>query len=461
MTVNLIWHSFCNTLCMKLRTFTALTLQFENKLWERNTELALVDSLLEQHPSLIKILESDILEGCKQSDFGRQDMPSVEQIVRAAIYKELKGLTYRELEDAQADSRVCEQFVKIDNLRPFSFQMFQKYISKISEENLSILMIAINKIAISEGLEDVEKIRQDATVIKSNIHYPTNNSLVWDCIKESHRLLRALHKEVHDLDYRNYTKYGKRLYFKINNIKGADKRTPLFISQLINFTKCINQLSNAVKKKDIYSEKALKIVTKIEAILPIMQQVFSMTERKEINGEAVPSNEKIFSIYEQHTDIIVKGSRDIQFGHKINLTTGKSNLILSCQTLKGNPSDKNLYQPTIDKVIADYGITPRDCATDGGYASLINSDYAKKIGVKNIVFNKIVGSLKNTVSSKNIETRLKKWRSGIEANISNLKRGFDIRCCTWKSEPHFKAKVLWSVIAYNIRVITAAIIIQL
>ncbi|WP_285547231.1 transposase, partial [Dyadobacter frigoris] len=155
------------------------------------------------------------------------------------------------------------------------------------------------------------------------------------------------------------------------------------------------------------------------------------------------------------------GGRDIQFGHKVSLSTGKSNLILNCQVLKGNPSDSGLYQSTIDKVIADYGVIPRDSVADGGYASKANSEHALGAGIKNIVFNKITGSLKNIVSSQNIETRLKKWRSGIEANISNFKRGFNIRCCNWKGDAHFKAKVLWSAIAYNVRVMTSKLILQL
>jgi len=79
-----------------------------------------------------------------------------------------------------------------------------------------------------------------------------------------------------------------------------------------------------------------------------------MTWRKQINGEVVPNEEKIFSIYEQHTDIIVNGQREVQFGHKINLTNGKSSLILSCEVLEGNPADRGLYQKTIDKIVNDY-----------------------------------------------------------------------------------------------------------
>ncbi len=445
---------------MKMKLFESFRLVFEKPDWSKNPEFGFIDTVLNEHPSLIKLAETDVLKGCKKSDFGRKDTPSVEQIVRAAIYKELKGLDYRELEYAQADSRICELFIKLDNREPFSFQLFQKYISKISEETLQNLLVQLNKIAIDEGLEDIEKLRQDSTVIETNIHYPTNNSLLWDCIKESHRLLTHLSKEISNLDYRGYTKGAKKTFFKINNTKAGDKRIDLFRNQLITFTKCINQVSNSIKKKPGYSIAALGLISALEELLPLMKQVYQMVECREINGEKVANDKKIFSIYELHTDIIVKGGRKVKFGHKVNFTTGKSNLILSCEILKGNPSDSSLYESTIDKIITDYGIVPRDSVSDGGYASKLNSAYAQGKGIVNIVFNKIVGSLKNIASSKNMETRLKKWRSGIEAVISNFKRGYNMFRCNWKGESHFNQKVLWSTIAYNIRVMTAAVLIQ-
>jgi IS5 family transposase len=192
--------------------------------------------------------------------------------------------------------------------------------------------------------------------------------------------------------------------------------------------------------------------------IEVMQLVYDMTYLKEIKGEKVPDEEKIYSIYERHTDMIVKGSREIKFGHKVDFSSGKSNLVLHCQVLKGNPSDSKLFVPAIDAVIENYGKTPCDCATDGAYASLANQSHAKEKGIANIVFNKIVGSLQNIATSKNMETRLKKWRSGMEAVISNIKRGFNLDRCTSKGFGHFEAKVLWSVIAYNIRVMTGHIV---
>lgn len=437
-----------------MQFFNALKLKFEKPDWSLNPEFGLIDTIMEMRPDLILLLKDDITGKESPSVFGRKDTPTVEQIVRAAIYKEMKGLDYRELEYAQSDSRICADFIKLDLRKPYSFQMFQKYISRIKASALQKLLVEINKISINEGYEDVEKLRQDSTVVKSNIHYPTNNSLVWDCIKESHRLLEQLKEEINTLDYRDYRKSAKKTYYKINIIKKEDKRTELFQKQLITFTKTINQVSNAIKKKS-GNLTAMLIQMSLEKFLPIMKQVYDITYKKQILKQDVPNDEKIFSIYEQHTDIIVKGSRDCQFGHKINLASGKSNLILDCEVLIGNPSDKNLYTPTIDRVVENYGITPRDSVTDGGYASKENMKDSIDRDIVNIVFNKIVGSLRNMVSSLNMETRLKKWRSGMEAIISNLKRGFDIRVCNWRGWEHFQSKVMWSVLAYNFRVMTA------
>jgi transposase, IS5 family len=444
-----------------MKLFSDLKLKFENPDWSKNPEFGLIDSILEKHPEIIKIASNDFENVLNQdSKLGRQDKPTAEQIVRAGIYKEMKGYDYRELEYAQSDSRICATFIKLDERKPYCFQLFQKYISLIKSETLQKILLIINKTAIEEGFEDVEQIRQDTTVVKSNIHYPTDNSLLWDCIKESHRLLKHLKEEEENFSYRDYKTSAKKTYYKINNTKGTDKREELFRKQLITFTKCINQLSNTVKK-NYSSIGAFLMVLQIEEHILLMQQAKDIVYRRMILKETVANDEKIISIYERHADIIVKGSRDVLFGHKIILASGKSNLILDCDVPRGNPSDKLLYQPTVERIISAYDRIPRDSVTDGGFASKDNMEYSVKRGIVNTVFNKVVGSLQNVVSSKNIETRLMKWRSGIEAVISNLKRGFNLQICNWKGWEHFKSKVLWSVIGYNFRVLTNLVLQKL
>jgi IS5 family transposase len=447
-----------------MKLFSDLTLKFEQANWAKNPEFGLMDTILNQRPDILELVKNDITGQKTTTNFGRGDVPSVEQIMRAAIYKEFKGIDYRELEYAQEDSRICAMFLKIDELRPYSFQMYQKYISRISEQSLQQVLVELNKIAINEGLDDLKKIREDSTVVETNIHHPTNNSLTWDCIKTSHDLLSRLSDELPDHNYISYIKSAKKTYYKINNTKGKgkeEKMKHLFRKQLITFTKTINNLSNAVKKKSDCSLRAHLLILVIEDFIETCRKVYSQTERFQIHGEKVPNDEKLFSIYELHTDIIVKGSRDLKFGHKIDFSGGKSNLIFDCDILSGNVADTKLYQPAMERIEANYGKTPESICTDGGYASKANRDYAKEKGIKNIVFNKIVGSLKNITSSLNMETRLKKWRSGMEAVISNVKRGFNLFRVNWKGFEHFKSKVLWSVIAYNLRVMTGHILLDL
>ena len=445
-----------------MELFEDFKICFDHPNWSNDLELGLIDSILEKHPHLISILGTGVYELKNRNTIGRKDTPSVEQIVRAALYKELKGLNYRELDYHQEDSRIAGLFIKIDPLRPYSFQVYQKYISQIKPEKLQEVLVKLNEIAIHEGLEDMERIRQDTTTIETDIHHPTNNSLIRDCIRKSNDHLSKLSEEIDGFSYIDYTKGAKKTFFKINYTPPKDKKKALFIKQLQVFTKCINQISNVIKKKDIYvSIEAMVYILALKELLPIMQQVYDVSYRREINGEKVPSNEKIFSIFEQHTDIIVKGGRDVVFGHKINLTSGKSNLILDCLMERGNPSDSKIYIPTLDRVIENYKKVPRDSACDGGFASKENIKQSLDKGLMNVVFNKVVGSMKNKTSSKNMETRLKKWRSGIEANISNLKRGFQIHRCNWKGWIAFQAKVLWSILAYNIRVMSNILVGQM
>jgi IS5 family transposase len=440
-----------------------LKLRFENPNWALDPELALIDTVLEQHSELFELVKGDIIGIGKDSEIGRQDSPTAEQIVRAALYKEIKKLDYRELEYAQHDSKVCGAFIKLDGRKPFSFELFYKYISQIKGESLKGFMVGINRIMMQEAkVEDGKSLRIDSTVVETDIHYPTNNELMWDCIKTSHRLIKKLEESGCLKKVRNYQKQAKKNRFQINNTKKGEKKKELFEKQLKLLRTSINQAESAVVEASVRGGITdWAIAHELKKLLPKMEKVYEITRRHEMLGESVPNKEKIFSIYEDHTDIIVKGKREAEFGHKVNLTTGRSNIILDVEIVDGNPGDSQLYEGVLERIKRDYDVTPRDVVTDGGYASLKNQEKAKERGVVNIVFNKIVGTLKNLVTSGNMESRLKKWRSGIEAVISNVKRGFKLFRCEWKGREHFDAKVLWSVIAYNIRVMTGLLIAKL
>ena len=147
---------------------------------------------------------------------------------------------------------------------------------------------------------------------------------------------------------------------------------------------------------------------------PLIRQVIEQTQRRVFQGEKVPATEKIFSLFEEHTDIIVKGSRDIQYGHKLNLSTGRSGLILDVVIEAGNPADSDRLLPMLNRHIDNYGKAPRQMAADGGYASTENLREAKALEVKDVVFHKKRG-LKVEAMAKSpwVYRKLRNFRAGI------------------------------------------------
>jgi len=185
--------------------------------------------------------------------------------------------------------------------------------------------------------------------------------------------------------------------------------------------------------------------------LPLITQVIDQTQRRVFQGESVPAGEKIFSLFETHTDIIIKGNRDIQYGHKLNLSSGKSGLILDVVVEQGNPADTERLLPMLERHINQYGCAPKQVAVDGGYASKDNLDKAKACGVEDVAFHKKRGlRVEEMVKSTWVYRQLRNFRAGIEAGISCLKRAYGLSRCTWKGLVHFKSFVWSSVVAHNL-----------
>ena len=175
------------------------------------------------------------------------------------------------------------------------------------------------------------------------------------------------------------------------------------------------------------------------------------SERRVLRGEQVPASEKIVSLFEPHADIIVKGGRDVEYGRKLNLTTGRSGLILDLVVENGNPADSERFLPMLDRHIAFYGQAPRQAAADGGYASRHNLSQAKARGVTDMAFHKKAGlRIEDMVKSRWVYRKLRNFRAGIEAVISCGKRAYGLARCTWRGLDHFKAYVWSSVVAFNL-----------
>ena len=193
------------------------------------------------------------------------------------------------------------------------------------------------------------------------------------------------------------------------------------------------------------------LLAQASSTIDLTNKVLSQTRRRVIHNENVPVAEKVCSIFEPHSDIIVKGSRDLQFAHKLNITTGKSGMVLDIVIEQGNPADTAQLCPMIARQKTIYAQVPRQAAADGGYASQDKLKQAKEMGVKDVSFNKKKGlKVEDMVKSSWVYKRLTKFRAGIEGNISCLKRRYGLGRCTWQGKARFKAFVWASTVAYNL-----------
>jgi IS5 family transposase len=180
-------------------------------------------------------------------------------------------------------------------------------------------------------------------------------------------------------------------------------------------------------------------------------QIMDQTERRVFQGETVPADEKLVSLFEAHTDVLVKDRRDTYYGHKIFLTTGRSGLILDCAIPKGNPGDVTWTLPLLRRQQRLYGQPPRQASFDGAFASVDNLTDAKLLGVADVCFAKKRGlAIRAMVRSEWVYDKLRRFRAGIESGISLLKRVFGLARCVWKGAAGFHAYVRTAVLAANL-----------
>ena len=182
----------------------------------------------------------------------------------------------------------------------------------------------------------------------------------------------------------------------------------------------------------------------------MIERVIAQSERRVLAGQAVAASDKLVSLFEPHADIIRKG-REVAYGHKLNLTTGPSGLILDLVIEAGNPADSERLLPMLERHGALYGQPPRQAAADGSYASRDNLRQAKACGVRDMAFHKKGGlAIEDMVKSRWVYRKLRNFRAGIEADISCLKRAYGLARCTWRGLDHFRAYVWSSVVVYNL-----------
>lgn len=240
---------------------------------------------------------------------------------------------------------------------------------------------------------------------------------------------------------------------RIFNAKKPEK-DELYPKLLSGASLVLKQSRRAIEKvwlQSTESDSTLYWIEKMENFVALHIKVIDQTQWRIYNEESVPAGEKFVSIFEPHTDIIVKGDREVQFGHKINLATQQYGFITYLNVEQGNPSDSTLYQPVLQASEEDYQQRPGTVVADDCYASKENVEVAKESGVKRNVFSKPVGlTLTDMGVKRKTFNTLREFRAGVEGNISELKRACGAGKAMRKGQEGFDAFVWVSALCYNL-----------
>jgi len=427
-------------------------------------ELRQISHVLDANPKVLELAFRDLVRS-SQPTTGREGM-TAEQVLRAAILKQYRQLTYEELAFHMEDSAAFRGFARLSMGQSPCKSVLQENIKFLQEATWEAINHELLGYAVEQRIETGRKVRIDATAVETDIHHPTDSTLLADGVRIITRWLTEGKKlsPTPRYSYSDHRRVAKKRVLAILNTRKDKVRQEAYKDLLLYAGKvrdyalaAIPVLSShqARTPDDYYAARVL--AEKLTRAVGLLGRVMDQTERRVIKGEQVPASEKVVSFFEDHTDIIVKKRRETEYGHKVFLTGGRTGMILDCLIVRGNPADTTQYGPLLARQQALYGRMPRQVSADGGFASKDNLALAKEHQVKDVVFAKKRGlSVLDMAKSAWVYKALRNFRAGIEAGISTLKRAFGLDRCTWKGWEGFGQYVWSSIVSYNLLVLARA-----
>jgi len=408
--------------------------------------------LLDKRPEILARVAEDFQFKTLKAT-GRKGL-SIESVFRCMLLKQITGDSYEKLAFHLSDSSSYRSFARLPGHYNPGKSALSNSIRRIPSQTLQRVFEVINQASFERGVLDIEQLRIDSTVVKSNIAPPLDSQLLDDGIRVLSRLFAKSRDETGvKLRLTDYRKQSKSLAARIFYGKNAEKEK-LYAKLIPLAHRVIEQSDKAMEqvKRDCPDQALLRPwIEKVTHYRKLLVRVIDQTQRRVLQGEKVPATEKIYSLFEEHTDILIKGQRDIEYGHKINLSTDANGLITVLLIEQGNPCDTDRFIPILEAHQSLYQSVPGTTIADGGYACQKNIKAGKLLGVKRVGFHKKKGiSLSEMGMKAKTLKALRNFRAGIEGNISELKRAFGAGKAIWKGKEGFWAYVWSSVISYNL-----------
>lgn len=436
--------------------------------------LQVISDFIDKHSHLVDKVRRDLQHGLKHPETGRNGL-NAQQVLRSLVLQRVKNWNYRELRERINDGYTLRRFTRFhSNLVP-KHDAFNRAFNRLTPVTLEVINELVIQSAVALGLENGKKLRVDTTVVETNVHYPTDSTLLWDTVRVVTRLIGDLDELLPQgvPGFTNRSRSARRRMQEIMRMapKERPRRLVSKYRELIHTTEQVIGNAREVLKKtervrsiDLMTEIAIKAVRKqIDHYCGLGDRVIDQARRRVINKEQVLNEEKIFSIFETHTDLIKRGKilKPVEFGHKVYIAESARGLITQYQVLDGNPKDGAHVESSLERHRETFGDVPKIYSADRGFFSKENIEHCTKAGVELVCIPQRGGKKTEAQQSYEKSPTFKdgqRFRAGIEGRISVLFRGRGMKRCLAEGRERFELLVGAAVLANNLMVIARLLI---
>jgi IS5 family transposase len=432
--------------------------------WMRHADQVLADEAM-----IAAVYEALARRHPKSRSRGRLGAPA-EMVLRLLILKHIRNWSYAVLEREVRANLVYRDFTRVGAAKTPDAKTMGRWGLAVGPEVIKQIHDRIVTIAQEKGVTTGRRMRVDTTVVETNIHYPTDSSLLGDGVRVLTRVMKRITKIAGEVGakLRDRSRSVRRRVLDIAlaaRAKGPHSQDKLkrAYGKLLNATSRVvgqakrfaKEIAEGVKRStDVVAQLALEgLRDELDLMVPRVRQVIRQARARIFAGNTRFEG-KLLSLFEPSTEVIRKGkaSKPNEFGKMVKLQEAENQIVIDYEVFDRRPSDSELLIAAIETHEAMLGRTPRLVAADAGFYSAKNEAAAKAKGVKRVCIpNRSTKSPERKREQKKRWFRDgQKWRTGCEGRISVAKRRHGLNRCRYKGDVGMRRWVGLGVIADNV-----------
>lgn len=417
-----------------------------------------ISQVLDANPEILSAVHRDLQKLSQGGSQGRKGDYTSENILRALIVQDMEGLPFRDAVVRIGNEPFLQDFLRMRKRAVMDYSFLDKCFQAIRPQTWKKVNDLLGQYGVRRGVVSPKVIRTDSTAVEANIHYPTDSSLLWDTWRVASRLLkRARDIAPECCPHRFHDRKVKRLHLYVTRYmpsksKSRQRKVKINFRTLIERTGWMvaiaGEFCNWAASQE--SSKLVALGLELRAYLPSMATVVAQARRAQVEGEKVPAAERVFSIFERHTELIKRGRREkpVEFGHKVLLCQSAEKFITDYEVYEKQQADCELTEAVIERHKNLFGVAPEVLAADKGFCPAEAKRQALAEQVKTLAIPRRMQDF--------VDKMLAHWqafRAGIEGTISGLKRAFRLVRCFFRGFRSFEASVGLGVFCHNLIVL--------